>query len=85
MTHYCAIDLHSNNHVLVVIDDQDKRVYEKRLNNELPFTLQALSPFQDSLAGIAVGSKGSDSFDKRFQSSLTLLVPAVETGSSQGF
>jgi hypothetical protein len=53
MTHYCGIDLHSNNHVLVVIDDQDKRVYEKRLNNELPLTLQALSPFQDSLAGIA--------------------------------
>ena len=30
MSHYCGIDLHSNNHVVVVIDDGVKRVYEKR-------------------------------------------------------
>ena len=23
MSHYCGIDLHSNNHVVVVIDDED--------------------------------------------------------------
>ena len=56
MSHYCGIDLHSNNHVLIVIDDEDKLVYEKRLNNELGLTLQALSTVRDSLAGIAVES-----------------------------
>lgn len=33
MNYYCGIDLYSNNHVVVVIDDEDKRVYEKRLGN----------------------------------------------------
>ena len=54
MSHYCGIDLHSNNHLVVVIDEEDKRVFEKRLNNDLSLTLDALSPFQESLQGIAV-------------------------------
>ena len=56
MNYYCGIDLHSNNHVVVVIDDKDKRVYEKRLGNDLNLTLKALMPFQESLQGIAVES-----------------------------
>ena len=28
---YCGIDLHSNNHVLTVIDEADRKVYERRL------------------------------------------------------
>jgi len=46
MSHYCGIDLHSNNHVLVVIDEEDKRLYEKRLGNDLSLTLKALTPYQ---------------------------------------
>ncbi|VAX12444.1 ISGsu4, transposase [hydrothermal vent metagenome] len=30
MTHYCGIDLHSNNHVVVITNDEDKRVMEKK-------------------------------------------------------
>ncbi len=30
MALYSGIDLHSNNHVIVVIDEEDKRLYEKR-------------------------------------------------------
>ena len=56
MSHYCGIDLHSNNHVVVVIDEQDKRVFEKRISNDLSLTLKALSPYQESLQGIAVES-----------------------------
>ena len=56
MSHYCGIDLHSNNHVVVVIDEQDKRVFEKRLSNDLSLTLKALSPYRESLRGIAVES-----------------------------
>jgi transposase len=33
---YGAIDLHSNNNVTVVIDEQDRMVYQKRLLNDLP-------------------------------------------------
>jgi hypothetical protein len=35
MKHYCGIDLHSNNHVVVIIDDEDKRVLDKRIGNGL--------------------------------------------------
>ncbi len=44
MPHYCGIDLHSNNHAVVVIDAEDKRVYEKRLANDLSLTVKALAP-----------------------------------------
>lgn len=56
MSHYCGIDLHSNNHFVVVTDAEDKRVLEKRLNNDLSLTLEALSPYRESLQGIAVES-----------------------------
>lgn len=53
---YAAIDLHSNNNVTVVIDEQDKVVYEKRLPNDLITIAMQLSAFQDSLEGIVVES-----------------------------
>ncbi len=56
MSHYCGIDLHSNNHFVVVIDDEDKPVLEKRLPNDLSVTLEALSPWRESLQGVAVES-----------------------------
>lgn len=56
MTLYCAIDLHSNNNVPVVIDDNDKILFQKRLPNELPRVLEALAPFEQELHGVAVES-----------------------------
>ncbi len=56
MQHYCGIDLHSNNHVVVVIDEEDKRVLEKRLNNDLSLTLKVLSPYRKTLQSVAVES-----------------------------
>jgi transposase len=56
MTHYCGIDLHSNNHVVVVIDDEDKRVLDRRLSNDLSTTLEVLAPYRESLQGVAVES-----------------------------
>jgi transposase len=56
MTLYCGIDLHSNNHVIEVIDDDDKRLLECKLPNDISATLDVLSPLQPHLAGIAVES-----------------------------
>jgi transposase len=56
MTLYCAIDLHSNNNVPVVIDDSDKVLFQKRLSNRLPDILTALEPFKDKLHAVAVES-----------------------------
>jgi len=56
MSHYCGIDLHSNNHVVVVINERDKRVLDKRLDNDLSMTLEVLSPYRETLQGVAVES-----------------------------
>jgi transposase len=53
---YGAIDLHSNNNVTVLIDEQDQVVYQKRLPNDLPLITQQLSGYRDRLQGIVVES-----------------------------
>ena len=53
---YGGIDLHSNNHVLVLIDEQDNVVYQKRLPNVLQSTLAALKPYQPDITELAVES-----------------------------
>jgi transposase len=53
---YGAIDLHSTNNVMVVIDEQDQVVYQKRVPNDLPLIAQQLSAYQASLEGIVVES-----------------------------
>ena len=40
---YGAIDLHSNNSVTVLTDEQDHVVYEKRLPNDLALITQQLA------------------------------------------
>jgi transposase len=53
---YAAIDLHSNNSVLVILDEQDRVVYEKRLPNSLPSIVGALAPYGERVQAIAVES-----------------------------
>ena len=56
MSFYAGIDLHSNNNVLVVIDDKERVLYRKRLRNELPMVIEALQPFEQELLGVVVES-----------------------------
>ncbi len=53
---YGAIDLHSNNSVLVIIDEADKIIYERRLPNKLPSILSSLAPYREYMQAIAVES-----------------------------
>lgn len=53
---YGAIDLHSNNSVLVVIDEEDRVVYERRLPNELGLILEQLAAYKETLEAVAVES-----------------------------
>jgi len=53
---YAAIDLHSTNNVTVVIDEQDRVVYQKRLPNDMALILNELSVYQAELQGIVVES-----------------------------
>lgn len=53
---YAAIDLHSNNNVLVILDEQDRVIVERRLRNELASVLAQLAPYRENLQAIAVES-----------------------------
>jgi len=53
---YAAIDLHANNSVLVIMDEEDRVVHEQRYPNELPGILAQLAPYKKKIQGIAVES-----------------------------
>jgi len=56
MSLYAAIDLHSNNGVLSIIDSEDRVQYERRLPNDLSAVLGALEPFREQIVAIAIES-----------------------------
>ena len=51
---YAGIDLHSSNNYTGVINDEDRRLYGKRLPNHLPDILKALEPSKESLESVVV-------------------------------
>ena len=53
---YAGIDLHSSNNYVGIIDEQDQRLYQKRLPNRLEYILPALESFKESLEGVVVES-----------------------------
>ncbi len=53
---FSGTDLHSNNSVVVVSDEEDRIVYQKRLPNDLGQILTALAPYREELAGVVVES-----------------------------
>jgi transposase len=53
---YGGIDLHSNNSVVVVIDENDRVVAQKRLPNDLTKVVSFLSRWKSELCGIVVES-----------------------------
>jgi transposase len=53
---YSGIDLHSNNSVVTVTDEEDRVVTEKRLPNDLAKVLGLLMPWREEMAGVVVES-----------------------------
>ena len=53
---YAGIDLHSNNNVVVVQDEEDHVVGRRRLPNDLRTVSAWLEPYRDDLAGVVVES-----------------------------
>jgi transposase len=57
MSHYyAAVDLHSNQSVLVLIDERERQVWKGRLINDLELVLMALAPYRGQVTGVAVES-----------------------------
>jgi transposase len=53
---YCGIDLHSNNSVVVVSDEEDRIVFHKRLPNDLRQIAGAVEPYREELVGVVIES-----------------------------
>ena len=53
---YSGIDLHSNNSVVTVTDEEDRVVAEKRLPNDLGRILGLLEPWWEEIVGVVVES-----------------------------
>ncbi|MEY6434293.1 IS110 family transposase [Thioalkalicoccus limnaeus] len=53
---YGGIDLHSNNNVIALTDENDRMIYRKRLPNDVETVLAALAPYRDALSGLVVES-----------------------------
>lgn len=56
MKKYIGIDLHSNNSVMVVADEEDRIVFQKRLANNLNEIQAALAPHREETVGVVVES-----------------------------
>ena len=53
---HCGIDLHANNSVVSVVDEEDHVVAEKRLPNDLEKIIGLIKPWQSQLADVVVES-----------------------------
>ena len=53
---YGGIDLYVNNSVVVLLNDQDQVLYQKRLPNHLPVILAPLSLHHGEIEGVVVKS-----------------------------
>jgi transposase len=56
MALYGGMDLHANNSVVVLINEQDEVLSRKRFPNELSTILEQLAPYQTALKGLVVES-----------------------------
>ena len=53
---YCGLDLHARNTYIGILDTDFKRVFKKRVSNNLNLILKTLEPFRDQFKGIVVES-----------------------------
>jgi transposase len=53
---YAGCDLHGNNNLVGIVDEQGNRVFKKRLPNEAEVILGALKPYKEEMVGVAVES-----------------------------
>src|SRR5207248_9651049 len=53
---YGGIELHANDSVIVLLNEQDKVIYRKRLSNDLSAILGQLGPYRPEIKGLVVES-----------------------------
>ncbi len=50
-----GIDLHSDNSVVALLDEEDRLVYRKRLANDAALVLESLAPYREAITGLNYG------------------------------
>ena len=53
---YSGMDLHSSNTYIGILDQERRRIFKKRVPNDLERILQSIEPFRKHLSGIAIES-----------------------------
>ncbi len=53
---YSALDLHSSNAYLGIIDENDRRVFKRKLQNDEDLFVKVLHPFKGDIEGVVVES-----------------------------
>jgi len=53
---YAGSDLHGNNNLIGIVDEEGKRIFKKRLPNEPQVILEVLKPYKEEMVGIVVES-----------------------------
>src|SRR5262245_14085046 len=53
---YGGIDLHANNRVVVLLNEQDQVMYQRRFAHYLPTILEQLAPYHSDIRGVVVES-----------------------------
>jgi transposase len=56
MDHFAGIDLHSTNNVMAIVDNDNRRVFKKKLRNDLRTVLHFLNPYPEQLKAVVVES-----------------------------
>ena len=56
MEYFAGIDLHSNNSYIAIIDNDNKRVFKKKVRNDLQNIVHVLEPHRKQIKGIVVES-----------------------------
>jgi transposase len=56
MEHFVGIDLHSSNSYIAIIDNENRRVFKKKVKNDLENVLHVLEPHRKEIKGIVVES-----------------------------
>ena len=53
---YAGCDLHGNSNFIGVVDAEGKRVFKRKLSNDLGLVRETLKPFEQELVGVVVES-----------------------------
>ena len=56
MEHLVGIDLHSSNSYMAIIDNENRRVFKKKVKNDLQNVVQVVEPYRRQIKGIVVES-----------------------------